>query len=120
VRLRDLAKDVERRLKLKAIRVIGDPNMRVHRGAMLYGTPPFHASTVLSKVDVVIAGEQREWEGVEYVADSNTAGEPKGMIIIGHWVSEDQGMRVCASWLKTFVPEVQVEWISAGDPFWRP
>jgi hypothetical protein len=31
-----------------------------------------------------------------------------------------EGMRVVASWLKTFVSEVPVEWIPAGDPFWRP
>jgi putative NIF3 family GTP cyclohydrolase 1 type 2 len=120
VRLRDLAKDVEKRLQVHAMRVIGDPESRVSRAALLQGTPPFHASTVLPKVDVVVAGEQREWEGVEYAADANTAGEQKGMILIGHWVSEDQGMRVCADWLKTFISEVPVQWISAGDPFWRP
>jgi putative NIF3 family GTP cyclohydrolase 1 type 2 len=120
VRLRDLAKDVEERLQLEAMRVIGDPDLRVSRAALLQGTPPFHASTVLSKVDVVVAGEQGEWERVEYTADANTAGERKGMILIGHWVSEDQGMRVCAEWLKTFIFEVPVQWISAGDPFWRP
>ena len=42
------------------------------------------------------------------------------MILVGHWVSEDQGMRLCADWLKTFVTEVPVAWIPAGDPFWRP
>ena len=120
VKLRDLAKEVEKRLKLQAMRVIGDPDARVSRAALLQGTPPFHASTVLPTVDVVVAGEQREWEGVEYAADANTAGEHKGMILIGHWVSEDQGMRVCADWLKTFISEVPVQWIPAGDPFWRP
>ena len=120
IRLRDLAKDVEKRLQVYAMRVIGDPESRVSRAALLQGTPPFHASTVLPKVDVVVAGEQREWEGVEYAADANTAGEQKGMILIGHWVSEDQGMRVCADWLKTFISEVPIQWISAGDPFWRP
>jgi len=120
VGLRDLAKDVEKRLKIQAIRVIGDPEARVSRAALLQGTPPFHASTTLSKVDVVVAGEQREWEGVEYAADANTAGEHKGMILIGHWVSEEPGMRLCADWLKTFVTEVPIQWIPAGEPFWRP
>jgi putative NIF3 family GTP cyclohydrolase 1 type 2 len=120
VKLRDLAKDVEKRFKLQAMRVIGDPDARVSRAALLQGTPPFHASTTLVNVDVVVAGEQREWEGVEYAADANTAGEKKGMILIGHWVSEDQGMRVCADWLKTFIAELPIQWIPAGDPFWRP
>jgi hypothetical protein len=71
-------------------------------------------------VDVIVGGEQREWEGVSYAFDAQSAGQPKGLILIGHWVSEDQGMRLCAGWLKTFVSEVPVEWITAGDPFWRP
>ena len=120
VRLLDLAKDVERRLRLPAIRVVGDPQSTVSRAALMQGAAPFHAATVFPNVDVIVAGEQREWEGVEYAFDANTAGQRKGLILIGHWVSEDQGMRLCADWLKTFVSEVPVEWIPAGDPFWRP
>ena len=120
VRLRDLARDVERRLRLPAIRVVGDPDVTVTRAGLMQGTAPFHAATVFPNVDVVVAGEQREWEGVEYAFDANTAGQRKGLILIGHWVSEDQGMRLCADWVKSFVPEVPVAWIPAGDPFWRP
>ncbi len=29
-------------------------------------------------------------------------------------------MQECATWLKGFVPEVPVEFIPAGDPFWAP
>ncbi len=119
VTLRELAKDVKR-LKLNAIGVIGGPGQRVSRGALLQGAPPFHDSQTLPSVDVVAAGEQREWEGVEYASDTNPAGMPKGMILIGRWASEQQGMRLCADWLKTFIKEMPVEWIPAGDPFWRP
>jgi putative NIF3 family GTP cyclohydrolase 1 type 2 len=120
IKLKDLAKDVEKRLKIQGVRVIGNPEARVSRGALAQGTPPFHISSVMPRVDVVVAGEQREWEGVEYAFDANTAGERKGMIIVGHWVSEDQGMRLCADWLKTFISEVPIQWIPAGEPFWRP
>ena len=120
LRLREVAKDIERRLTLPALRVVGDPDLTVRRAAFMQGAAPFHAATVFPNVDLVVAGEQREWEGVEYAFDANTAGQRKGLILIGHWVSEDQGMRLCADWLKTFVSEVPVEWISAGDPFWRP
>lgn len=119
VRLRDLARDIERRLGLRAIRVIGDPEALVSRGALMQGAAPFHVATVFPKVDVIVAGEQREWEGVEYAFDADTAGQKKGLVLVGHWASEDPGMRLCADWLKTFVTEVPVEWISAGDPFWR-
>jgi hypothetical protein len=29
-------------------------------------------------------------------------------------------MKECASWLKAFVPEVPVEYMPAGEPFWSP
>ena len=28
-------------------------------------------------------------------------------------------MNVCAEWLKTWL-EVLVQWLPAGDPYWRP
>src|SRR6185369_2901801 len=42
-KLRDLAKDVEKRLRIPAIRVIGDPTSTVSRAALMQGTAPFHA-----------------------------------------------------------------------------
>jgi putative NIF3 family GTP cyclohydrolase 1 type 2 len=118
--LRELAKAVEKRMRAGGLRVIGDPDLKVTRAALMQGAPPFHAARTFSNVDVIVAGEQREWEGVEYAFDANTAGEKKGMIIIGHWISEEGGMRLCADWLKTFISEAPVKWIPAGDPFWRP
>jgi len=29
-------------------------------------------------------------------------------------------MNVCAQWLRTLVPGIEVEWLPAGDPFWIP
>jgi hypothetical protein len=97
-----------------------DAEAMVSRASLMQGAAPFHAATVRSNVDVVVARDQREWEGVEYAVDANTAGQRKGLILIGHWVSEDQGMRLCEDWLKSFVPEAPVEGLPAGDPFWRP
>jgi hypothetical protein len=75
---------------------------------------------MLPSVDAIIAGEVREWETVEYVRDKVFAGARKGLILVGRVVSEEPGMNVCASWLKTFISEVPVQHISAGDPYWRP
>jgi hypothetical protein len=35
-------------------------------------------------------------------------------------VSEEPGMNICATWLKTLVPDVPVRHVAAGDPYWRP
>ena len=72
----------------------------------------------ISDLQVLITGEPREWETVEYVADAVTEGKPKGLIILSHIPSEQAGMEECTRWLKTFVGEVPVEFVPARDPFW--
>jgi len=39
-------------------------------------------------VDVLVIGETREWEGIEYARDVLTAGKKKGLIVLGHVPSE--------------------------------
>jgi putative NIF3 family GTP cyclohydrolase 1 type 2 len=117
--VRDVVKRIEDRLNVRSYRVIGSPATRVRRVGFLPGTPPgaTAASRLLPRVDLVIAGEQREWEGVYYAFDTVAAGEPKAMITLGHAVSEDPGMKLCADWLRTFITDLPVEWIPAGEPF---
>ena len=74
----------------------------------------------LPQADVILSGEPREWEAVEYVFASRRQTQPRGMIAVGRLVSEEPGMRACAAWLRTIVTEVPVEAIAAGDPYWRP
>jgi len=42
----------------------------------------------------------------------------KALILLGNEVSEEPGSGEVAAWLKTFVSEVPVEWLPAGEPFW--
>ncbi len=101
--------------------MVGDRETRVRRIALLPGVSALSATMKsLPECDVVIAGETREWESVEYAQDTVAAGQKKGMIMLGRVVSEDPGMNVCAQWLKTLIPEVAVRWIPAGDAYWRP
>jgi putative NIF3 family GTP cyclohydrolase 1 type 2 len=118
-----LAKDIQDRLSIRAMRVMGDPQLKVSKIAM---SPGFSNPTGLMRsmarpdVDVLVIGESREWEGVEYMRDLLTLGQKKGLIILGHVPSEESGMKECARWLKTFVPEVPIEFVPSGEPFWRP
>ena len=122
LRLDALASHVKNALRSRGgIRVIGDPRTMVQRIGLLPGTTPIQAALkMLPNVDVIIAGEVREWESVEYVRDKVFSAEKKGLILVGRIVSEEPGMNVCANWLKTFVSEVPIRHISAGDPYWRP
>ena len=75
-------------------------------------------------VDVVISGEQQEADGFldapEYVADAAALRLPRGWIMLGHNVSEEAGMLEMAQWIEKLVPELPVQLIKSGEPFWAP
>jgi putative NIF3 family GTP cyclohydrolase 1 type 2 len=121
--LEHLAGDLKSRLKIRIMRVVGDPKLKVNKVALVPGASGFAKETralEISDVQVLITGEPREWETVEYVADAVTEGKPKALIILGHIPSEQAGMEECVRWLKTFVSEVPIEFVPAREPFWAP
>ena len=82
--LRDLVAHVQARLGARAMRVVGRPDLRVSRVVLSPGpSAPAVTFTNLATTDVILAGEPREWEGVEYVQDAITAGQDKAMVIVG-------------------------------------
>jgi putative NIF3 family GTP cyclohydrolase 1 type 2 len=116
-----LAADVQQRMKIRSLRVVGDPKAKVSTAAvgMGYGMP-----RVSPDVDVVVGGENPEsggqFDGTPYVLDAASLGRNKGQIILGHAISEEPGMEDCANWLRGFVTEVPIQFIRAGEPFWSP
>ena len=117
-----LAAEVKKRTGARALRVVGDPAATVSRIQLGvgYATPP----VANPDVDVVISGEQQETDGTfdspEYVLDAVALGINKGWIMLGHAISEEAGMLEMAQWIKSFVPEVPVQLVKAGEPFWAP
>jgi putative NIF3 family GTP cyclohydrolase 1 type 2 len=123
ISLEQLASDMQRKLNVRTMRVVGDPKITVSQLAANWGYASQQGGIrALSRpeIDVLVVGEAREWEVVEYAQDTIASGKKKGLIILGHVVSEEEGMRNCAKFLKGFVTEVPVEFIPAGEPFWRP
>jgi putative NIF3 family GTP cyclohydrolase 1 type 2 len=107
----------------KSIRVIGDPAMKVTRVGFSAGAPASLSQIRMlqqDSVQVLIGGESREWETVEYARDAAAAGKGKALILLGHAISEEAGMIWCTRWLKGLIAEVPVEFIPAGEPFWSP
>jgi len=103
------------------IRVIGDPDVTVKTAALLPGSTPIDAMLdTLPGVDLVVAGEVREWESVEYARDAVFAKQRKGLVLVGRVVSEEGAMRECATWLARLAPELKVRHVPVGDPYWRP
>ena len=86
VTLDALVTDVKTKLNARGgMRIVGNPQTRVQKNRCVAGHradsgAPSHSCP---QVDVIIAGEIREWESSEYVRDTVTAGLDKGLILIG-------------------------------------
>jgi len=123
ISLGELATNLRSQLKVRAVRVVGDPQTRVSRAAFNPGSTGLQQVIRYfsgTDVDVFVCGEPREWDAVEYARDSIASGKKKGLIILGHDMSEEGGMRECAVWLKTFITGVPVEFMPSGEAFWTP
>jgi putative NIF3 family GTP cyclohydrolase 1 type 2 len=119
--LEALAAEVARKLNSPVVRVVGEPGIRVTRIAFSPGSAGFvreNHALEMDNVEVLLVGETREWETVEYAADAVSEGKKKALIVIGHIPSEQAGMEECARWLKTFVKDVPIEFVAAKQPFW--
>lgn len=103
------------------LRVVGDRSATIRRVLLFPGSmTPATMWQRYSEVDMIVAGEVREWENTHYAADIFSAGEKRALVTTGRVVSEDPGMRACADWVKNIVKEVPVRWIGVSDPYWRP
>jgi putative NIF3 family GTP cyclohydrolase 1 type 2 len=114
------AKEMQTKLNARTMRVVGAPKMPVNRVTTSWGYNSTVAMLARPEIEVLALGETREWEVVEYIQDCIAAGQKKALIIVGHVVSEQAGMKYCAEWMKMFVKEVPVDFIAAPEPFWNP
>ena len=118
--VRQLAADLQAKLNSRSIRIVGDPLLRVTNVAYLPGASG-EAKEIKQlerdDVQVLVAGEAREWETVEYARDAAAEGRQKALILLGHEVSEEAGMEYCARWLRSLFPTLRVTFIPAGEPF---
>lgn len=121
--LHQFVNDLKGKFASSVIRVIGDPRMQFTK----FGFAPGASGSIMQMkmlqgrdIEVLVAGETREWETVEYVRDAKDMGQSKALILLGHSISEEAGMKYCGEWLKSFVNDVPIKFIPAGDPFWTP
>jgi putative NIF3 family GTP cyclohydrolase 1 type 2 len=123
ITVRELAKQVNQKLGSSVVRVVGDPAMKITKVGFSPGAAGSEReirALEQDDVQVLMVGETREWETVEYAADAVSEGRKKALVVIGHIPSEQPGMEECARWLKSFVKDVPVEFVPARQPFWMP
>lgn len=121
--LAKLSVEVAKKLDARTVRVIGDPNLTITHAGILPGAAGLQKQVLALRsddVEVLLVGEAAEWEAVEYVRDASAQGRHKAMIVVGHEVSEEPGMKKCAGELRTLFPSLPVVHIPASQPFWTP
>jgi len=121
--VKELALYLKKQLKIKALRVIGDPELKVSKIAFLPGAwgGTAHVKALEKEgVQLLLVGESNEWEGIAYIVDAIGQKRNQAMILLGHVTSEESGMNECAKWLKSFISDLPIKFIPAGEPFWQP
>ncbi len=117
--LAEFAAQVKRLTGSRAFRCAGDPKAKVSK--ILLG-PGYATPRMTVEADVVIGGEQQEADGfsdnIEYVLDAASLGMAKGVIMLGHVVSEEPGMEDFGNWMRTFIHDVPIQFVPAGEPYW--
>jgi putative NIF3 family GTP cyclohydrolase 1 type 2 len=116
ISLAGLAREMAQRLPSRSIRVIGDPAMIV-RSMINIGHRVDGVAKGLERADVAIGAEVREFDSAEYMRDLLRSGQRKALIMIAHERGEESGMELCQNWVRKFVPEVPVTFISSKEPF---
>ena len=120
--LEALASSVKRKSGARSLRVVGNPKAKITRVRLGvgYASPPINGADT----EVLISGEQQESDGTfdsqPYALDAVAAGVVKGIILLGHTISEEAGMLEMAQWIKGFVPEIPVQLVKAEEPMWGP
>jgi putative NIF3 family GTP cyclohydrolase 1 type 2 len=119
--LKELAEQVAKKLDSTVVRVVGDGEMKVRKVGFSPGAAGSEREMQALEqddIEVLLVGETREWETVEYAADAVSQGRKKALIVIGHVPSEQAGMEECTRWLRGFVKNVPVEFVATKQPFW--
>ncbi|WP_374950850.1 Nif3-like dinuclear metal center hexameric protein [Mucilaginibacter sp.] len=107
-------------LNIAHVRVIGNLKQSCEKITLIPGAAgaKWHLSAVISdKPDVLIVGEQSEWETAEFIRNANEQGRKIALIVLGHSVSEEPGMEYFVEWLSPKLSGVKITHITSGDPF---
>ncbi|MDD2458615.1 MAG: hypothetical protein PHQ83_08945 [Eubacteriales bacterium] len=124
--LGDLARQIKQALGIDTIRLIGNLDAKVSTVGFVGHLLPNQDTNwstndqVIASwdCDVVIPGEIVEWTLPLYIRDAAMLGKNKGMILPGHFLLEEAGLRWAAEWLRLLVSaELPITFISAGDLF---
>lgn len=114
----ELAKHIEQRLGIERVRISGEKNKKSTKIATCFGSLGNIKSYIArDDVEIVLSGELCEWADAEFARDACALGMNKSLIVLGHVLSERDGMEKLANELASKHPELEVKYIECGDVY---
>jgi putative NIF3 family GTP cyclohydrolase 1 type 2 len=116
-----LAQMLQARLSDRTLRAVGDPKLPVSKVGVIWGNANQLPAIKLlnTDIDTLLVGYTHEWEAVMYAQDQVAVGMKKSLISLGEAAGEQAGMQYFATWLKTIITEVPVDYIQLPEPYWN-
>jgi hypothetical protein len=116
-----LTQSLGRTLGSRTLRAVGDPKLPVSKVGVIWGNAAQLACIRLlnTDIDTLLVGYTHEWEAVMYAQDQVAVGMKKSLISLGQAAGEQAGMQYFATWLKTIIDEVPVDYIALAEPYWN-
>lgn len=122
--LGELAGFFKEKLHMDAVQVIGNPSQKAEHLSVLVGGGSLGLGDEMmpmrdmcsSGIDTMVCGETTEWTSISYVRDAAMLGMDKGMIILGHNRTEEEGMKHFGDFLQPLVGDIPIIFIPSGEP----
>ncbi len=120
--VRELAREFMEKFRLTGLRVVGNLDAEVRKVFVcehITGRPgDLRAIRNAADYDVMIPLEIVDWTLSEYVRDAAQLGKGKAILEMGHFNTEELGMKYMTKWLpKVIGAEVPVTFLPSGDSF---
>mgnify|MGYP003700009611 FL=1 len=125
VHFKDLIDFIAKKLDMDVIRIIGNTDIECNNVGILVGGGSLGLGSEEmpmifmreNNIDVIICGEIYEWTLCAYVRDAAAMGLNKAMIVLGHERTEEFGMKYLVDFLRSFIKEINIEFIDSKEPF---
>lgn len=111
------------KLNLNGCRIEGDPNTRCQKLMIPQhnlGDAKDYIKTIDKKgIDCLLAMEMIDFTLAEYIRDSSILGQNRCLVQIGHFNTEEAGMKYMINWLPTAIKtdKIPMKYIQSGDMY---
>ena len=115
-----LARQIEERLGIAHVRMVGAADSPVRRIAVCFGA--WQMLDIMKELDAdcYLSGETSEWQVCERIRDAAQLGENKSMLVLGHMGSEKDGMRYLADYLTKTYDGFESRYFDCGEVYAYP